>query len=391
MRHAAPTVLLCVLTATMPVPAVAQGRVSPADLGRSRTAPVSPLAWLGEHTPRLTLRPAGSFRPGGSVERRVDARLSWPADVETPDLAVHLLASLAAGENASSRSGLRIDSNHHLGRARLSTVATVTSGMSHGSGQAVTLSLNAGFTPVWLEVRSTWLRPDRSVSFRSMGDDPFGAALPSDGLARAGHRIDAELHAARRAGPLTLRLRAGQRLDGEPSGTRRWLSGEADVPVPRASRFGLVLAGGARPDRADLGQPGGRFVELGLRLDLHAPRPASPPPAPAPPRAATGAATTVAPLAPGHYRIRLILPGARGVELKGDVTDWAVVALRRAVHDDDVWEATVHKPAGVYHINIRVDDGDWMVPPGLPVVSDRFGGVTGLLHLPSTKEADHAS
>src|SRR5690606_596889 len=110
-----------------------------------------------------------------------------------------------------------------------------------------------------------------------------------------------------------------------------------------------------------------------------------PVPVPMPDRTAEMPSVEV--LEAGRYRVRLRVPGARRVELKGDITDWTIVALVRSEWAD-VWEITVHKPAGVYHINIRKDDGEWIVPPGLVAVPDRFGGSTGMLTLPPIKEVD---
>jgi len=33
----------------------------------------------------------------------------------------------------------------------------------------------------------------------------------------------------------------------------------------------------------------------------------------------------------------------------------------------------------VYRVNLRVDGGPWIVPPGLPSVVDEFGGAVGIL------------
>jgi len=184
-----------------------------------------------------------------------------------------------------------------------------------------------------------------------------------------------------------------------PSGSRL-ASGSAARPTARGngcSARPTSLSGGGsrsscrrvRPERADLAQPGGRFAQVGLRMHIHSTRKEEPDPAPPPD--VRPAAPTVVPLEPDVYLVRLYVPGARRVELKGDVTDWEVVAMRRSDEDPDVWEATFRKPAGVYHVNIRVDGGEWVVPPGLLAVPDRFGGAVGVLDFPSTQEVNDAT
>ena len=34
---------------------------------------------------------------------------------------------------------------------------------------------------------------------------------------------------------------------------------------------------------------------------------------------------------------------------------------------------------GVHHINIRIDGGPWIAPPGLPSIRDGFNGEIGVL------------
>ena len=43
------------------------------------------------------------------------------------------------------------------------------------------------------------------------------------------------------------------------------------------------------------------------------------------------------------------------------------------------WEARLPLAPGVYRVNLRVDGGPWIVPPGLPSVVDEFGGAVGIL------------
>jgi hypothetical protein len=44
-----------------------------------------------------------------------------------------------------------------------------------------------------------------------------------------------------------------------------------------------------------------------------------------------------------------------------------------------LWELNVPVAPGWHQINVRVDGGPWMAPPGIPTTHDSFGGDVGLL------------
>jgi len=336
---------------------------------------------LFEQDLRLVVRPMAAVLGDGTHEQRLNARVTWPAADTAPDFALHLLLGLATGRDAYTRSGLRVDIGHELGPVRFAGSATVAAGYGNGPREAVSLRIGGGLSALRFEVRTTWLRGGPSGSVRTL--EPGAPSLPGSVVQSDDRYTDGELGALHRLGPVAFRLTAGQRFSGETRGTRQWLFGEADIPVWR--RFGIVLAGGVRPERADLAQRGGRFAQLGVRMDI---RSARKDPDPVPPPDTRPAAPAVVPVEPDAYLVRLHVPGARRVELKGDVTDWEVVALRRSAQGPDLWEATFHKPAGIYHVNIRVDGGEWAVPPGLVAVPDRFGGSVGVLDFPPMQGAN---
>jgi len=99
-----------------------------------------------------------------------------------------------------------------------------------------------------------------------------------------------------------------------------------------------------------------------------------------PPRVAAGEASIVAALADGGAAvIRVHAAGARGVELMGDITGWAPVALERR---GDRWEARLTTTPGAHHVVIRINGGPWMPPANLPRIDDELGGTVGLLVIP---------
>jgi len=65
--------------------------------------------------------------------------------------------------------------------------------------------------------------------------------------------------------------------------------------------------------------------------------------------------------------------------LMGDFNAWRPVAMQAA---DGFWMARVRLPAGVHRYAFRLGNGSVVVPPGVPTVSDGFGGVSAVLVVP---------
>ena len=61
----------------------------------------------------------------------------------------------------------------------------------------------------------------------------------------------------------------------------------------------------------------------------------------------------------------------------GDFSDWSPLMLLR--RGRDLWELSVPLSPGMHQINVRVDRGPWMAPPGMPTMRDSFGGEVGLI------------
>jgi 1,4-alpha-glucan branching enzyme len=83
---------------------------------------------------------------------------------------------------------------------------------------------------------------------------------------------------------------------------------------------------------------------------------------------------------PGRDRqraLRVYAPTARVVEVNADFTQWQARRLTRG--SDGWWSVTVPLAPGTYQMNVRVDGGGWLVPPGLTTVVDEFGGAVGVL------------
>jgi hypothetical protein len=340
-----------------------------------------PLGALLEHRPSLEVRPGLALLRCCAAERRVDLRLQWPAELDRRSANLALFGLLAStGRGYYSASGVEALGSLPEGPITLNGAVRVGAGTGVGPGSMLSLTVGAGAPGLELDIRTTWFRDAPSDTA------PDGSPIPG-GFAPArfdGRYTDGELRARRRLAIATVQVTGGMRFGGEAPTPPQWLWAELAVPVRPPVQ--LVLAGGTRPERPDLAQAGGRFAQLAIRFDVG--NPAEPTTVAAEPE--PDPATAAVAVAPGRYRLRLRLPGARSVEIKGDLTDWQVVALRHADGAAGAWEVLLDRPAGLYHLNVRVDGGAWRVPAGLPAVPDRFGGTTGLIDLPPFQEAHDA-
>jgi 1,4-alpha-glucan branching enzyme len=68
---------------------------------------------------------------------------------------------------------------------------------------------------------------------------------------------------------------------------------------------------------------------------------------------------------------------ARRVDVSGDFTAWKPLALSRGI--DGQWTLLVALAPGTHRLNVRLDDGSWIAPPGLTTMSDDFAGEVGVL------------
>ncbi len=270
-----------------------------------------------------------------------------------------------------------------------------------GTAAGIWLGGAAGWTsfdgtigdPAWQGDAGAWARWGRlggTVAFRPtlVGQLRYADAVGS--LRWTGRRLELGAEAGVRAGDVI----AGAT---EP-GARAWAS--ADAVWQATGRFALVGAVGRSPIDPVAGVGGGSYGALSLRVALRGDAPAEPPRvllprvnvtgAPSAGSAPVGGGTsapdggadvgaallTVTELGGERVRLELVLPGAGRVELAGDFTDWEPVALRR---EGGRWTLELALEPGVHRLNVRVDGGEWGVPPSLTAVDDGFGGRVGLL------------
>jgi hypothetical protein len=325
-------------------------------------------------TPRVHIVP-GYTLVRGSDERTLAARVHWSPAHSAPRLSVSLLGDIvSAGRDLYSRSGLEAGVSADARVLRLTGTGTVAVGAGAGPSQIFSVAVSAGVPAVDVAFRTTWLRADTTAT------TPFAEPRPAPQIEHG--YTDGELRGRVRAGPIQLLLTGGMRFGELRGGPAQWLWGEAARPLSR--RFSIVASGGTRPQRPELGQHGGSFALLGIRLETAGESP--PPPMEAP---AYADGTHVRALARNRYLLQLRLAGAQRVEVMGEVTDWTPVPMHAVPGVRDTWELVLEAAPGVYAVNIRRDGNGWIVPPGLVGVPDRFGGTAGMLTLPEIMEEDH--
>ena len=179
-----------------------------------------------------------------------------------------------------------------------------------------------------------------------------------------------------------LGFRMGDQLTALSANVRSWASASATLWV--SPRIGVALGAGNYPVDPTQGFPGGRFVSLSIRLrqgrptQLPSDQSSQQSPAVVAPEIVPAASRFLVSRSGGDLvTLQVNVPGARLVEINGDFTNWIPVPLVPA--RGDRWSVSVPIKKGKYQMNMRVDGGPWIVPPGLLSMADEFGGPVGLL------------
>jgi hypothetical protein len=179
----------------------------------------------------------------------------------------------------------------------------------------------------------------------------------------------------------------GSRLGDQPTTLSRNATSWASLSATRSisNRLALSFSGGSYPIDPTQGFPGGRFASLALRI-MTARRAASPSTprqeGVAPPTSADAsgiASFNASRDRQGLLTLTVIAPGAERVEINSDFTNWASMPLARDPSSVETWTTRLPVGPGKYQINIRINGGKWLVPPGILSMVDEFGGTVGLL------------
>ena len=399
-RHAAaPLALLAGGALLAAEPAGAQRVVATVDVGHTQLRAADQAdAALASATPSLRLDwPRATIGLSGTVSHLAAGGWSGQGalagSVFTPPAGplvgeLSALAGVGAVQGgARARRGLGVARAHLMGaRAGLWVGA--------GAGRA---DDDAGGRRVRLGEAGAWARHGAAMALVSVGptavDDTIRYAD-----AQAAFRLDvARLELGASAG-----LRTGRQPTGAPVPAlldvgRSW--GSASLAAWLTSHVALVGTAGTYPADPTQGLPGGRFASVGLRLGTRERRAAPetgrtrgrlPVDAVATAGVAAGATGFEARAdGDGRWTLRVRADGARTLELAGDFTGWEPVAL--AATGDGWWSVTLAVAAGAHEMNVRRDGGAWIVPPGLAVVTDEFGGTSGVLVIEDPRANGRAS
>lgn len=185
--------------------------------------------------------------------------------------------------------------------------------------------------------------------------------------------LEASVHWEHRLLEVTLAggQRFGDRLD-VTADSRQWASMRTAIWI--TNKIAAVASGGREPAQPTRGLPARSFGSLGLML-AYWPIPRGTVPVVTP--ASMVKAFEVRPAGTALQRITARIGGVETVEVMGDFSDWAPIPLIRRGRDH--WELLVPMGAGVHHINMRIDGGTWIAPPGVPAIRDGYNGEVGVL------------
>ncbi len=257
---------------------------------------------------------------------------------------------------------------HLLARARIHVAGSRSGGwLSGASGQSWISSSSA--TPYQLELGG-WSVYQSVVIGATATRTWFADTAYADivGLARF---TDARLEIT---GTLGLRTWS----DGGGEG----VYGEINAQIPIWKRFAGIASGGRYPSDPVRGVIPANYVSVGMRIN-----------------AQSGGSRLTGALTRDSYRtdppragearlqiksstddlrvIQVHAPGAESVVVTGDFTDWQPVPLLHV--ENGRWEIVWRVTPGVHRVNIRLNDGAWLVPKGLRSEEDEFGGAVGIL------------
>jgi hypothetical protein len=173
-------------------------------------------------------------------------------------------------------------------------------------------------------------------------------------------------------------FRSGSNIPSE-STSKSWGSGT--VTAWLASRLALVASAGTYPVDLTQGFPGGRFASIAIRFGTRRYPPATPSINDLSTAAASRSVSRFETrnVSGGLREIRIQAPNAHAVEIMGDFTSWHPISLENV--GGGWWSASLGIPQGIHELNMRIDGGKWIIPPGLPAKTDEFGGSVGVLIL----------
>jgi hypothetical protein len=367
--------------------------VSSNALGQLRGSPLHLAARLGYESERMSFDAQGTWAGGGLDGSRAGERVAhataqlfspslggWSL-VVAPAAAATRLRPFEEGGRLSLSGGVRWQRGSFEMRA-LSGRSRLIMGASpeRSTDFSVELRRRVGRARLVLASRGTqWTEMEMTEvdTVYLVAGYPF-TGQTTHALNRSRNYVDTEATAVWPLRFVQVEGHAGVRGLGERSLARQWAGVRLLVPV--ADRLAIVAEARREPGSPEQGLRARRLASVGVhvataslrrRVDERAAD-----------RAERLARIEVA-VSPDSGGTRtLVLRGleARRVEITGDLTSWTPVALEpRGVR---TWSATLRIEPGAHHLLVRVDGGDWSVPPVLPTARHELGTVGVLLVKP---------
>jgi hypothetical protein len=204
------------------------------------------------------------------------------------------------------------------------------------------------------------------------------------------HILDLEGAARWSSQRFELEARAGTRaagagvLEDGTAESRTWAEASAIMRI--APRFSFLLSGGSYPSDPVRRALGAKYASAGIRLAFAGADRSEPMTVPAQllaavrahEKASTSPAARLEIERTGEkHLLRVHATTANKIDVMGDFTDWEARSLTKTA--DGVWEIEIALAAGVHRLNIRIDDGEWLVPAGARPEQGDFGGMVGVV------------
>jgi hypothetical protein len=321
-------------------------------------------------------------------------------------------AEMLAGANRTAFDAVlqsdQVDAGGRIHYMRQRLGVWLGSGVSRPLRVAAASNVNVSSGGIWSRLGSTTLKGTVTSFFFTKVVDTLGSggtstatsvpvcaadrpqAVPVDfSASNVGYSLNTASSACRRESRVTdfegsvhwqhrlieVTVAGGQRFGDQldvTADSRHWAS--ARTAIWLTEKIAAVAAGGREPAQPTRGLPARSFGSLGVML-AYWPIPRGTVPVETP--ASLVKSFELRPAGTALQRITARIGGVETVEIMGDFTDWAPIPLVR--RGRDLWELLVPMSSGVHQINLRIDGGDWIAPPGVPAIRDGFNGEVGVL------------
>lgn len=335
----------------------------------------------------LKLTARGSAWLNGNSWQLADGLAS--ATITSPTVH-HLSAQLIA--NASRAYYDQINQNTQIdAEARVHLLFSQKAGMWLESGVArpwrvaVVSSVDVAGAGAWTEIGGatiTGTYTNFSFTRVASADDSTGtlqsciSQADNSQCLRQSHFSDVQgtVHWQKSALELTAQTgyRFGNASDVTPD-SRRWAAASAVVWL--SPDMAMVVGAGRQPANPARGLPARNYANLGVMFAAWPSMSSGAVPIEAPSSAISH--FDVGAAGPSLQRVQVHIIGAEDVQVMGDFTDWQPITMVQ--RGRDVWEALLPIASGVHQLDVRVDGGKWLPPPGTPTMRDGYNGEVGVL------------